>query len=83
MAGFAVQWIGESILGFAKSPISAIMMAIIIGMIAANTVRLPDPITAGLRFCASAIRIEKMPAASREMRPNVSRAVVGHLTAPP
>ena len=55
LAGFAAQLIGESVLGFAKSPISAIMMAIIIGMIIANTVRLPGAFMDGLRFCASTI----------------------------
>ncbi len=55
LAGFAAQLIGESVLGFAKSPISAIMMAIIIGMIIANTVRVPDAIIDGLRYCARTI----------------------------
>ena len=55
VAGVAAKSIGESILGFAKSPISAIMMAIIIGMIIANSVRLPESIMDGLRFCASPI----------------------------
>jgi len=43
------------VLGFAKSPISAIMMAIVIGMIVANTIALPDRLQNGLRFCASTI----------------------------
>ena len=55
MAGYAAEWIGESVLGFAKSPISAIMMAIIMGMIIANTVKVPDSIKDGLRFCAGTI----------------------------
>lgn len=55
VAGVAAQVTGESALGFAKSPISAIMMAIIIGMIVANTIRLPASIIDGLRFCASTI----------------------------
>jgi uncharacterized integral membrane protein (TIGR00698 family) len=55
LAGFAAQLIGESVLGFAKSPISAIMMAIIIGMIIANTLRLPGAFMDGLRYCASTI----------------------------
>ena len=54
-AGFAAQLIGESVLGFAKSPISAIMMAIIIGMIVANTLRLPGALMDGLCYCASTI----------------------------
>jgi len=55
VAGVAAQLIGESVLGFAKSPISAIMMAIVIGMILANTIALPDTVQNGLRFCASTI----------------------------
>lgn len=55
LAGYAAQWFGESILGFAKSPVSAIMMAIVIGMIVANTIALPDRVQNGLRFCASTI----------------------------
>ena len=55
LAGVAAQWFGESILGFAKSPISAIMMAIVIGMVLANTIAIPDTIQNGLQFCASTI----------------------------
>ncbi len=55
VAGVAAKSIGESVLGFAKSPISAIMMAIIIGMIVANTIKLPASFSDGLRFCASTI----------------------------
>jgi len=51
-AGHVAQWFGESVLGFAKSPVSAIMMAIILGMIVANTVRLPEGLGSGLRFCS-------------------------------
>jgi uncharacterized integral membrane protein (TIGR00698 family) len=54
-AGVAATWIGESLLGFDKSPISDIMMAIVIGMLVANIIRLPDSVNVGLRFCASTI----------------------------
>ncbi len=54
-AGYAADWFGEIVLGFTKSPISAIMMAIILGMIVANSVKLPDSMTAGVKFCASTI----------------------------
>ena len=54
-AGYVAYFIGVSLLGFDKSPISAIMMAIIIGMIVANTMSLPDSVVGGLRFCASTI----------------------------
>ncbi len=54
-AGIAAVWVGESLLGFARSPISDIMMAIIIGMIIANVLTLPDGMRDGLKFCASTI----------------------------
>ena len=54
-AGYAADWVGESVLGFERSPVSAIMMAIIIGMVVANTVKLPAAVGPGLRFCASTI----------------------------
>ncbi len=55
LAGYAAHWIGVSILGFDKSPVSAIMTAIILGMIVANTIKLPDGWKSGLKFCTSAI----------------------------
>jgi uncharacterized integral membrane protein (TIGR00698 family) len=54
-AGYVAAWFGEAILGFEKSPVSAIMMAIILGMLIANTIKLPDNIQPGLKFCTSAI----------------------------
>ena len=54
-AGIVATWIGESLLGFDKSPISDIMMAIVIGMLVANVIRLPVSVNDGLRFCASTI----------------------------
>jgi uncharacterized integral membrane protein (TIGR00698 family) len=54
-ARYPAAWIGESLLGFEQSPISAIMMAIVIGMIIANTVSLPRSMFGGLRFCASTV----------------------------
>lgn len=52
---FSAAWLGETVLGFDKSPVSAIMMAIVIGMLLANTIRLPDGFEAGLRFCARTV----------------------------
>ncbi len=54
-AVYAADWVGESVLGFERSPISSIMMAIIIGMIVANTARLPAAMVPGIRFCASTV----------------------------
>jgi uncharacterized integral membrane protein (TIGR00698 family) len=55
LAGYAADWVGTALLGFDKSPISAIMMAIILGMIVANTITLPAGLQSGLKFCTSAI----------------------------
>lgn len=55
IAGYAAEWIGVSLLGFSSSPISAIMMAIVIGIIVANTTRLPARWQPGLGFCTSTI----------------------------
>lgn len=54
-AGYAADWVGVAILGFARSPVSAIMMAIVLGMLIGNIARLPDSMQPGLRFCASTI----------------------------
>ncbi len=54
-AGYVANWFGIVVLGFAKSPVSAIMMAIILGMLIANIVKLPESIQPGLKFCTSAI----------------------------
>ena len=55
LAGYVAGWIGTSVLGFDKSPISAIMMAIILGMVLANTVSLPAEWQPGLKFCTTMI----------------------------
>ena len=55
ISGYAADWIGVALLGFETSPISAIMMAIVIGMVVANTLRLPATWQPGLKFCTSAI----------------------------
>lgn len=55
LAGVAADFVGETLLSFERSPISAIMMATILGMLIANTVSLPDSVIGGLRFFASTI----------------------------
>ncbi|MGI9220711.1 MAG: YeiH family protein [Woeseiaceae bacterium] len=55
LAGYVAGWIGTSFLGFEKSPISAIMMAIILGMLLANMVKLPVEWQPGLKFCTTMI----------------------------
>ena len=55
LAGVAADWVGTALLGFDKSPISAIMMAIVLGMLVANTVTLPEGPQSGLKFCTTFI----------------------------
>ncbi len=54
-AGYAADWVGTSVLGFGTSPISAIMMAILIGIVIGNVFTLPQGLRDGLRFCSSTI----------------------------
>jgi uncharacterized integral membrane protein (TIGR00698 family) len=44
------EWIGVDLLGFDKTPISGIMMAILIGLVIGNVVRLPGWVLPGVRF---------------------------------
>jgi len=54
-AGHAADFLGVTLLGFEKSPVSAIMMGIVIGMVVGNTVPLPKGVVAGIRFCATTV----------------------------
>ena len=54
-AGHAATFVGESLLGFERSPVSDIMMAIVIGMLIANLLPLPRGLHGGLKFCASTV----------------------------
>ena len=55
LARITAEWIGEDLLGFERSPVSDIMMAIIIGMIIANTIPLKNKLEKGLKFCATSL----------------------------
>ena len=44
------DWIGNELLGFKKSPISGIMMAIIFGLLIGNIISLPARLNQGIRF---------------------------------
>ncbi len=54
-AAATADWFGIAVLGFAKSPVSAIMVAILLGMLLGNLLRLPDGMLNGVRFCASTV----------------------------
>ncbi|MEQ8676152.1 MAG: putative sulfate exporter family transporter [Aggregatilineales bacterium] len=44
------EWVGTELLGFDKSPVSGIMMAIIIGLVIGNVVNLPPLFKPGITF---------------------------------
>lgn len=46
----ASDWIGTTLLGFEKSPVSGIMMAIVVGLVIGNVVPLPERVRPGIRF---------------------------------
>lgn len=54
-SGHAADFLGVSLLGFEKSPVSAIMMAIVIGMAVGNLVSLPPSVLTGVRFSATTV----------------------------
>jgi uncharacterized integral membrane protein (TIGR00698 family) len=45
------SWIGTTLLGFAHSPISAIMVALLLGLLIRNAIGLPTVYEGGLKFC--------------------------------
>jgi uncharacterized integral membrane protein (TIGR00698 family) len=49
------QWIGVTVLQFEKSPISAILLAIVLGLIIRNTLGVPGVYDKGLRLCVKKI----------------------------
>ena len=44
------KFIGIDLMGLPKSPVSAIMMAILLGILIRNTIRLPNSLQPGIRF---------------------------------
>ena len=44
------EWIGIQLMGFEKSPVSAVMVAIILGLLIGVLVKLPKSLTPGLKF---------------------------------
>src|SRR5262249_4818219 len=49
------NWLGTSVLGFAHSPISAIMVALLLGLAIRNAIGLPAIYEHGLKFCLRAV----------------------------
>ena len=55
MGAILAELIGQTLLGFEKTPISAIMMTILLGLIVRNVAGLPVAYEAGLRFAVKRI----------------------------
>jgi uncharacterized integral membrane protein (TIGR00698 family) len=51
LGAMLASWIGVSLLGFGKTPLSPILVAILIGLLLRNTVGLPSVYEAGLQLC--------------------------------
>ena len=47
---YSSEWIGQDLMGFPTSPISGIMMAIVVGLILGNIVTLPQILYPGIQF---------------------------------
>ena len=51
----AAEWTGTSLLGFAESPVSPILVAILAGLLIRNTIGIPAVYDAGLQLCLKRI----------------------------
>ncbi|MDJ0654841.1 MAG: putative sulfate exporter family transporter [Xanthomonadales bacterium] len=51
----AADYIGTDLLGLSRSPISPIMLAIVLGIIAANVIEMPEAWRAGFKFCTTRV----------------------------
>lgn len=54
-ATFAARWIGDSLLGLSGTPVSPIVLAIVLGMVVSNGTRWAEAGTPGLRFCSTTV----------------------------
>ena len=55
VGGLVAEWAGTSLLGFAESPVSPILMAILLGLLIRNTIGIPGVYDAGLQLCLKRI----------------------------
>lgn len=55
VAAFSAEWIAASLLGLSGTPLSPIMLAIVIGMVVANLSGWAGKGTPGLRFCSTTV----------------------------
>ena len=55
VAALSARWIATSVHGLSGSPVSPIVLAIVLGMVVANASRVTETATPGLRFCSTTI----------------------------
>ena len=55
LASFAADWLAAVIFSLDKSPVSSIMLAILLGMVIANAIRLPESVQFGLQVATTTI----------------------------
>ena len=51
IAGWAAAFAGETVLGFEKSPVSPILVAIVLGLVVRNVIGVKKGFDTGIRFC--------------------------------
>lgn len=49
--GYLADWIGKSLLGFPRSPVSPVLLAVVLGLLIRNIAGLPKSFEGGLRLC--------------------------------
>src|SRR5947207_2712828 len=55
VGGWIAGWLGTSVLGFAKSPVSEITVAVLLGLVLRNAIGLPAVYEKGLRLCGKEV----------------------------
>ncbi len=55
VAAFSARWIATSVLGLSGTPVSPIVLAVVLGMVVSNASRVTETAAPGLRFCSTTI----------------------------
>ncbi|MBC9889683.1 MAG: putative sulfate exporter family transporter, partial [Opitutae bacterium] len=51
VGGLLADWVGKTLLGFERSPLSPVLMAVVLGLLVRNLAGLPQAYEQGLRLC--------------------------------
>ena len=51
VGGLLADWVGKTLLGFERSPLSPVLMAVVLGLLVRNLAGLPHAYEQGLRIC--------------------------------